>query len=375
MFLVDKYYHDSNTIACHQDILNKILDSFDSHKQIFNNLNTISKSREETIKTLNFLKYSSWQYSNFQHLLVYGPEGNGKEFIVKKLLDKIYGEKGTRLQDIEYTINSYGNTKTTVVIKQSKYHIVIKPNNNGFDKYLIQEILQEYAKTNILTICKNVKLFKTVVIDKIDNLSYYAQASLRRTMEKYANTCKFIFISNQLSKIIEPLKSRSLLVRVPLPNNIQMLNIILNISKQENIELSQKDIQNIILNSDNNINRVIWLLEYKKNNFDNMNNWESYLDKLIDIIFKPIQNNNDIKELIKTIREYFYILYISNIKYNIIIRKLMSKIILKITDYNKIYNIINLTSKYENRGREGSRYIVHIETYILNIVKIINFSG
>ena len=60
MFLVDKYYHDSNTIACHQDILNKILDSFDSHKQIFNNLNTISKSREETIKTLNFLKYSSY---------------------------------------------------------------------------------------------------------------------------------------------------------------------------------------------------------------------------------------------------------------------------------------------------------------------------
>ena len=246
MFLVDKYYNDSNTIACHQDILNKLLDSFDCHKQIQNNLDTIAKTPDQLVSSLEFLKYSSWRYSNFQHLLVYGPEGCGKEFIVKKLLDKIYGEKGTRVQDVEYTINSYGSTKTKVTIKQSKYHIVIKPNNNGMDKYLIQEILQEYAKTNMLSIFKNVKLFKTIIIDKIDNLSYYAQASLRRTMEKYANTCKFIFISNQLSKIIEPLKSRSLLVRVPLPNYSQMLNIILNISKIENINLTMNDISEIL---------------------------------------------------------------------------------------------------------------------------------
>ena len=118
-----------------------------------------------------------------------------------------YSKKAIELQDVEYTISGYSNTKTKVFIKQSKYHIVIEPNNNGFDKYLIQDIIQDYARSQILNICKKMKLFKIVVIDKIDNLNYYAQASLRRTMEKYANTCKFIFISNQLSKIIEPLKN------------------------------------------------------------------------------------------------------------------------------------------------------------------------
>ena len=38
------------------------------------------------------------------------------------------------------------NTKTKVLIKQSNHHIIIEPNNNGFDKYLIQEIIQDYAK-------------------------------------------------------------------------------------------------------------------------------------------------------------------------------------------------------------------------------------
>ena len=28
--------------------------------------------------------------------------------------------------------------------------------------------------------------------------------------------------------------------------------------------------------------------------------------------------------------------------------------------------------KYESRGRDGSRFIVHMEAYILNIVKILN---
>ena len=71
-------------------------------------------------------------------------------------------------KDIEYVINGYSNSKEKVVIKQSKYHIIIEPNNNGFDKYLIQEIIQEYAKSKNLDIFKYKKTFKVVIINKID---------------------------------------------------------------------------------------------------------------------------------------------------------------------------------------------------------------
>ena len=47
MFLVDKYYHDSNTITCHKDIINKLLDTFDSHIPIYQDLNGLKNLDRE----------------------------------------------------------------------------------------------------------------------------------------------------------------------------------------------------------------------------------------------------------------------------------------------------------------------------------------
>ena len=203
MFFVDKYYNDSNYLTCHQNIIEKLMESFDSHNMIYKNFDEILKlPYEQFSQVISDLECEKLRYANFQHLIVYGPSGCGKEYLVDKLLEKIYGKVGCELKEVEYTVSGYSNTKTKIMIKQSKHHIIIEPNSNGFDKYLIQEIIQDYAKSELLNILKNMKLFKVVVINKIDNLSYYAQASLRRTMEKYSTTCKFILLSDQLSKII-----------------------------------------------------------------------------------------------------------------------------------------------------------------------------
>ena len=372
MFLADKYYNDSNEIMFHQDILEKLLNSFDTHNEIYQNIETIDSKNINEFKDIIYnIEHGTWQYSNFQHLIVYGSNGCGKNFIVKKLLEKIYGKKAVEVNDVEYTINGYSNTKTKINIKQSKYHILLEPKNNGFDKYLIQEIIQDYAKTNILHILKYKKLFKVVVIDKIDNLSYYAQASLRRTMEKYANTCKFIFICDQLSKIIEPLKSRCLLVRVPLPTNKMLVDITLNICQKESIELSTNDLKDIIHKSNNNINILLWLLEFKKHNCTYDENWSYLITNIINLITdKSNYNTKDMNKLIIKTREYLYILFITNIDFHFIIRKIMLQLLDKFDEIELKYNIIEITSIFEKRLNQGTRYIIHLEAYILRLIQV-----
>jgi replication factor C subunit 3/5 len=371
MFLIDKYYNNVNSIACHQKILNRLLKSFDTHNDIYSDFDNIKNNNSKVIESLDYINNKSFQYCNFQHLIFYGPDGCGKEYITNKLITKIFGETGSKLQEIEYTINGYSNTKIKVMIKQSNHHIVIEPNNNGFDKYLIQDIIQDYAKSQMLSICKDMKLFKIVVINKVDNLNYYAQASLRRTMEKYANTCKFIFISNQLSKIIEPLKSRCLMVRVPLPNKYQIFNIVLKISHTENIDISIKDFNEIIDNCDNNINKIIWYLELKKNNLSNINDWKVIVSKISKLILSNIKTSIDLNNIIKKSREYIYILFITNLNLKFVIRYIMKQLIQNIDDNKIKYKIINITSEFELRMNKGTRQIIHLEAYIMKILQLL----
>jgi replication factor C subunit 3/5 len=58
-----------------------------------------------------------------------------------------------------------------------------------------------------------------VIINEADALTRDAQAALRRTMEKYMTNMRLILCANSTSKIIAPIRSRCLLVRVAAPTD------------------------------------------------------------------------------------------------------------------------------------------------------------
>lgn len=65
-----------------------------------------------------------------------------------------------------------------------------------------------------------------VVINEADSLSRDAQAALRRTMEKYMSNLRIILCANSTSRLIAPIKSRCLLMRVPAPNQEEVCSLM-----------------------------------------------------------------------------------------------------------------------------------------------------
>jgi hypothetical protein len=64
-----------------------------------------------------------------------------------------------------------------------------------------------------------------VIINEADSLSRDAQAALRRTMEKYMSNMRIILCANSTSRLIAPIKSRCLLMRVAAPTSDEVRTI------------------------------------------------------------------------------------------------------------------------------------------------------
>lgn len=94
----------------------------------------------------------------------------------------------------------------------------ITPSDNEFDdRHIIQKVVKDIASTTEIN-QKAHKKFKILVINEADRLSKEAQGSLRRTMEKYMGACRMILVCQHVHKLIAPIRSRCLNIRVPAPS-------------------------------------------------------------------------------------------------------------------------------------------------------------
>lgn len=158
-------------------------------------------------------------HEDFPHMLVYGPSGAGKKTRIACLLRELYGPGTYKLKIDQRVFVTPSNRKIDVNIVSSNYHIELTPSDAGnYDRLVIQDILKEIAQTQNVDL--NAKhRFKVVVINEADSLSRDAQSALRRTMEKYMGNLRLVLCATSTSKIIGPIRSRCLLLRVGAPTD------------------------------------------------------------------------------------------------------------------------------------------------------------
>ena len=155
---------------------------------------------------------------------------------------KFFGPQVEKLKiDVKNFVTS-SNRKLEFNVLSSSNHLEITPSDMGNnDRVVIQDLLKDVASTEQVDFANQLQAkhrFKIVIINEADSLSRDAQAALRRTMEKYSSNIRLILVCNSISNIIAPIKSRTLLVRIPSPSVDDINHILGHVAEKESLKFS-----------------------------------------------------------------------------------------------------------------------------------------
>ena len=100
------------------------------------------------------------------------------------------------------------------------------------------------------------------MINEADNLTRDAQSALRRTMEKYSPNIRLILVANSSTKILSPIRSRCLLVRVAAPTNEDVVAALKAVVAAESLgKVGAGVLEKIAVESKRNLRRSLLMLE------------------------------------------------------------------------------------------------------------------
>ena len=166
------------------------------------------------------------------HLLFAGPPGSGKTTAALCIARELFG--GEWRHDI-LELNA--------------------SDERGIDT--IRTKVKDYARTRPISDVP----YKIVYLDESDALTSDAQNALRRTMEMYTNTARFILACNYSSRIIEPIQSRCSIFRFRRLVDKDMATMLKRIARAEKLTLEEDAVKAIIYMSEGDMRRAINVLQ------------------------------------------------------------------------------------------------------------------
>ena len=169
---------------------------------------------------------------NVPHCIFAGPPGTGKTTAALCLVRDLYGQ----------------------VYREHVLEL------NASDERGI-DVVRETVKTFARSKSVGEIPFRIMILDEADNMTSDAQQALRRTMERFTETCRFIMCANYSGKIIEPIQSRCAPFRFSYLPREEHDRCLKQMAERENVKLSDEGLEAIFEVCGGDLRRAINTLQ------------------------------------------------------------------------------------------------------------------
>ena len=103
--------------------------------------------------------------------------------------------------------------------------------------------------------------FKIIILDEADEMTSDAQTALRRIIEDTADICRFIFIANNVSKIIDPIQSRCATFKFTSITEADVIDRLKHIAGVENVKFDEPGMKALYDYSEGDMRHAINLMQ------------------------------------------------------------------------------------------------------------------
>ncbi|EZG45090.1 putative DNA replication factor C subunit Rfc5 [Gregarina niphandrodes] len=284
------------------------------------------------------------------HLLFHGPSGAGKCTRARLLLKALYGDgaaltkKETVQVDSKLEFNVYG----------SIYHTEIYCSDLGFkDRQCVQTLIKGLAGLGSSAGFGSGKpKCRVFMLHEAHTLTLAAQASLRRTMERYSSTSRFFLLTERLSSLIAPLRSRCICIRVPAPD-ASMVEMALRKTP------AAKKTVTALAATERNMRRAFvraQLINIRGTNGGKLD-WEHSVDQIVLSLRKPSI------EAFLNCRNQLQEAYAHGIDGQLLLETLADRLILEVAENNRPL-LAKAAAFYSQTMAQGSKEVFHLEGFI-----------
>jgi replication factor C small subunit len=297
------------------------------------------KGQKEIVKRVEaFVKQK-----NMPHLLFSGPAGVGKTTLALVVAKRMFKDQW-----------------------HQNFLELNASDERGID--IIRNKVKDFARTRAIGDVP----FKIIYLDECDALTREAQQALRRTMENYTQTTRFILSCNYSSKIIDPIQSRCAVFRFKLLEEKDIITLIDNIAKEEKLKVDDKAKKALFEVSEGDCRRVENIMQSSAAISDSITE---------DLIYSlaSVARPKEVNEVLKLALDNKFVdarkkLLDVMLNYGLsgldVIKQIQKEILNLELDNRKKMDLIDKCGEIEFRLTEGSDQFIQLEALLAKVAAI-----